>query len=65
MNRTVVIVVAILAIAGLDALALSKGHNGALLSSAIGLIAGLAGYVGGLYTQPAASGKTNTEDGRP
>ena len=37
------IVVAIICIAGLEALALMKGHNGVLLTMSVAAIAGLAG----------------------
>ena len=52
MNRTIVVCFAIVAIATLDLFALHKGHDGVLLTSSIGVISGLAGHVGGLYTRP-------------
>ncbi len=44
-------VIAIVAIAGLEAYAIYKGIDGALLAIAVGLIAGIAGYIAPLPTK--------------
>ncbi len=44
-------VVAIVTIAGLEAYAIYKGIDGALLAIAVGLIAGIAGYIAPLPTK--------------
>jgi len=44
MTDTIVVIVAIVTIGGLAALALSLGYNGALLSTTMTIIGGLAGY---------------------
>jgi len=43
-DRTVIIVVAILVIAGLEGVAIARNIDGAALASALMTIAGLAGY---------------------
>ncbi len=44
MKRTIVLVTAILAVAGLAAYAVSKGHDTAIITIAFSLIGGFAGY---------------------
>lgn len=51
MNKTAVTISAIVCVAGLAALALFKGINGALLTSAMTAIAGLGGYTLGKRSQ--------------
>jgi len=44
MSKTIVLVTAVLSIAGLTVFAISQGHNGALIALAFSFIGGLAGY---------------------
>ena len=44
MRQTIIALVAILCIAGLEALALKMGLNATLLTLSVGAIAGIAGY---------------------
>lgn len=44
MRKTIVIIVAILAVAGLAFYGVSKGYNTVLLTTAFTIIGGLAGY---------------------
>lgn len=48
MGKYVVTVVAIIAITILEIHAISKGMNGVLLSSSVGVIAGLGGFTAGI-----------------
>lgn len=45
-------IIAIIAITGLEALALSLGVNGALLAGSVAIIAGLGGYTAGKVAKP-------------
>lgn len=54
MKETAIIIVAILAIAGLTFYALSQGHNSAIVSTSFTIIGGLAGYQVGKRRKPKA-----------
>ena len=43
-DSTIISIIAILAVVALEIVALMLGHNGILLTGALALIAGLAGY---------------------
>jgi len=50
-SRHIVTVAAIVSIAAIEGLAIPQGMNGIILSSTIGVIAGLAGFVAGKKKQ--------------
>jgi len=58
MSKTIIVIVAILAVAGLEFYALSLGINGALLGASLSIIGGLAGYKVGLKATPPGNGKS-------
>ena len=51
-NKTIITLIAILAITTLETIALYKGINGALLSLAFTAIAGLGGFILGKTSKP-------------